>query len=822
MDTSNNLTEYIGWRGDLPFTVSSVDVADGMVFSVLSYLDFLPLAGHLEGTTLREAVRQLSERDLLEPVGTTCADPDEFTRCVLAAAGSRRFGETRLAAFTEEVSERPGSRYAAVAFDCGSNVRCVCLRSPYVSLEDLKQEFVMSFERTPAHEGALAFVRRLLQQPGQLCLFGHCGGANLAQYCAAHLPPAEQERLLRVDLYDGPGLSPALLADGNQERIAGKITRVIPPYLVTGTLYVPDVRAIVVKSTAVGVRQSDLLSWSLRGGQLERVESFTPGSLFLARTFDQWIEGATPPKQRKFVDGLFSSIAESGIQSLADLARRGPTTFENMVFLYVFTPGSETKVSLSQRLRFLVGGDWRRLWKKFTKYISYIRSSLSRDGFMALCMVVIGLLLYFFAHTSLQLISGVAVFLLAGAEGLVTFRELSENQMDLQESRYHIALTLCLVALAAGIVVRDGALAVLGSFIISLFSVTMGCISVSRIQRGEPGQKRTPIETINQFLYPVQAALYFLLGAGVLLAPARFTDVFATALGMWMSIDGLIRFAMSKFSLQVWRVVQRIPFVSMLLKNNEFRSNASLLFSTGISVAYSLLYLIPGFLNRSGWMLTIGAFPVVTGIMRAMLTRDLRRIVVKNSGSRERMRRSRLRSGLLVIILANAFLATVLYTVLFNHAYSYAGLWLYAVGMIVFIRVAYCVGITFAFRNSDVFPGREITAMRIASTLVAVYAFQTALMSSLSAPFRSYSTRANLLIGFVFFLVIVFNGVDLLLRKHEQEKETPRQAPHFTGKMREVQETPQSAQEEPAEETAQTPAEPQSSAEPPEEETRDQ
>ena len=63
-----NIIDYLSWRGDVPFSVSPWNAVDGLLLSVLSYLDFHGVADR-RGWTIREAKRI----DLLmEGIGGQC------------------------------------------------------------------------------------------------------------------------------------------------------------------------------------------------------------------------------------------------------------------------------------------------------------------------------------------------------------------------------------------------------------------------------------------------------------------------------------------------------------------------------------------------------------------------------------------------------------------------------------------------------------------------------------------------------------------------------------------------------------------------------
>ena len=76
----------------------------------------------------------------------------------------------------------------------------------------------------------------------------------------------------------------------------------------------------VIKSTANGPMQHDVMTWEVMGNHLIRSDSVTKQSELLDKTLKAWIEKLDTKQREEFVDVLFGILEEGGIQTIDDLA----------------------------------------------------------------------------------------------------------------------------------------------------------------------------------------------------------------------------------------------------------------------------------------------------------------------------------------------------------------------------------------------------------------------------------------------------------------------------------------------------------------------
>ncbi|MFR0585809.1 Mbeg1-like protein [Lactobacillus porci] len=325
METGSNLTNYLEWRQTHDLPRLTVTVPDGMVLSELCYLDFAPVQP-IEGRTLGSVCRELLDQGQIKTMGL--GDPGAFAPFIKALATSRRFAPLIILRAISVVNDAAQTQFAAMTFLLPGGDRYIAFRGTDTSLIGWKENFITAFDRTSGQEAALAYVRaEIRDSTGMVYVGGHSKGGNLALYACELLPANERERVLRLDDFDGPGLCPDLFPELTFPK--AKVQRFIPEYDIVGQIFESvQYPATIVKSTAKGIWQHDLLSWQIKDGQVVQAADTAPDSKAFHRWLDRSLSGIPLSSRAKIIDGIFDSLQKQGYKTLQDLAPHQREAFQ--------------------------------------------------------------------------------------------------------------------------------------------------------------------------------------------------------------------------------------------------------------------------------------------------------------------------------------------------------------------------------------------------------------------------------------------------------------------------------------------------------------
>jgi len=196
---------------------------------------------------------------------------------------------------------------------------------------------------------------------------------------------------------------------------------------------------------------------------------------------------------------------------------------------------------------------------------------------------------------------------------------------------------------------------------------------------------------------------------------------------------------------------------NLYMTDMNYRTKISLYLSLGMNVLYAAFKLVAGIHYASFWYGADAIFYVVLSAAQFFMLRYMRK---KDGNIGNEYRIYRFCGGLLFVL--NATLIGVVYQIVHqNMGYEYPGLMIYTVATYAFIYLTTAIINVFQYRklNSPVLSA--VKAIRLAKALVAIFALQTAMLTSFggeeTAAFKQLSnTLTGAGVCFFIFLMAVY------------------------------------------------------------------
>lgn len=320
-----NILDYIDWRGDLDIKKAPFNEVDGLVLSLLSYMELSDIAEGetLRGSiTLREAVNKCFAKfgDKMPPRGAII--PKEFPTFFRRVADSERYGNMRVLRFKNVFSVVSETQFAALCISVGDGSFFVSYRGTDDSLAGWKEDFNMSFmDSVPAQRIALDYLcdaARVMR--GKIRIGGHSKGGNLSMYAAINSPKRILRRILNVYNNDGPGFNRQMTEFEGYSAVKDRMQTALPHYSVVGLLLEHTKVDKVVKSTADGIWQHDPFSWEVKGTHFVTEKKLSNECLAVEKALKSWMSGYDSDERREFVEAVYSVFRANGANSLTDIA----------------------------------------------------------------------------------------------------------------------------------------------------------------------------------------------------------------------------------------------------------------------------------------------------------------------------------------------------------------------------------------------------------------------------------------------------------------------------------------------------------------------
>lgn len=312
-----NVSDYLTWRGDLPFETDGLNAVDALIFANFSYLQ-LPMPVRSE-MTIREFSQSFFDQDNLEQ---RCIFADDY-RLLEQALETRRFSSCRMVCYRDVLINEEDTQFAAETWILSDGTLVLAFRGTDNTITGWKEDFNMSYLKVvPSQRMALEYTREVLgSYGGPAILTGHSKGGNLAMFAAANVGQKYRSRIQAVYNMDGPGFLPEVVETEGYQAILPKLHTFIPQSSLIGMLLEHREETTIIHSTQLGLMQHNLHSWQVCGNRFETRDVLTAESIFLTNTVRAWVNSMDDTRRSRVVEEIFGLIEAGGAKNTADLLK---------------------------------------------------------------------------------------------------------------------------------------------------------------------------------------------------------------------------------------------------------------------------------------------------------------------------------------------------------------------------------------------------------------------------------------------------------------------------------------------------------------------
>jgi hypothetical protein len=529
MDHGTNIESYLGWRGDIPFSVSPFSEIDAIVLCKLAYYDLSSLdeAKTDAGLSLLECVQKAPSA--IAPKGLNSEGAGFFE----AAARTKRFGSIRVCRYVDTEPLLDSAQFSASTFLLPDGRTFVAFRGTDSTILSWKEDFELSFKETGAQRRAKSYLAEAIadaQSSGRrLLVGGHSKGANLAQYATVCLTDSELSCIDAIYLLDGPGIAPEIASGKPSRAWIAKAIRIIPTFSVFGRLFEPALAPLVVRSSAEGFFEHELLTWQLKAGKLDLAAAPDPESDFCAEIFHEWMDNVSVEERQEFTDDLFGAIGRAGTttSSIAASMRESlPLILEGIAGS---RPGAK-KTAAKVPLRMFAGAVTDAL-KEHLPIQWFLVDGLAH----CLELVAGGILLIALNQIAIPMALSLALFAVVVVLAVELGLRLKADNADPKKEQLRIGALIVAVLVFVLTIVKPEALYVYASL---AFGIVLALGAWSYAKKARSGIHKGTSPVFNCFC----AVALALSAAFVLVAPYSTFTAYATSLGYLLLICAVAAF----------------------------------------------------------------------------------------------------------------------------------------------------------------------------------------------------------------------------------------------------------------------------------------
>lgn len=315
-----NIMDYLKMRGDLSFTQDDFNCVDALILSQIAYnnLEGLVSPDFKEKICLKELAQNFTAAKDYEKRCNMGAMINPLTpQLLIAAAGSRRFGQVKVSAFINKIDEVAVEQFSAITYELEKNRHLLALRGTDDTITGWYEDFNLGYmDEIPAQKDSCLYVKEALTAlRGSFIIAGHSKGGNLSVKGAMSFPKKSLARLEAVYNFDGPGFFADVYDSQEFLQIKDRVYSYFPEFCVVGMIFEHAKQYKIVQSSAEGILQHDPFSWNVMGPCFETAQAFDEASGFFYSSFNIWAVKLSAEERKKFIDALFDVIKASGVKT---------------------------------------------------------------------------------------------------------------------------------------------------------------------------------------------------------------------------------------------------------------------------------------------------------------------------------------------------------------------------------------------------------------------------------------------------------------------------------------------------------------------------
>ncbi len=309
--------------------------ADAAVFSMIVYLDLATIVGSdfsaLHAIALGDLLSRATDGQLRGWPGN--GDAQAMADCLDALKTSHRFSPVRITAFTEDHVPEQNKQFGAMSVLLPDGNTLVAFRGTDLSFAGWQEDLDMGVKYAiPSQEHALDYLEHVAHEiPDPLIVCGHSKGGNICEYAAVMCDEDTFGRITDVYNFDGPAFFEEPSERMHSDFYRAKLHKFVPDSSLVGLLFEDRDDYTIINSDAPFGKSHTPFSWELSDDGFVPAEELTKGSVYVGRTFANWLEKVDLDQRQEFVDVVEEVFGGTEAADWSEFKRHRPTSVVRML-----------------------------------------------------------------------------------------------------------------------------------------------------------------------------------------------------------------------------------------------------------------------------------------------------------------------------------------------------------------------------------------------------------------------------------------------------------------------------------------------------------
>ena len=314
-----NIYHYIDEYGMYSFDEKRFNEVDAVIFSFLSYANFLEIFDKKKSITIKEAGR--IHLGLYKGKDRNIIAVKEANKLLRYLKDTKRYSNCRLSHY--EYVGNNEVQFGAISIHYKPNHVYVSFEGTDQLFSGWKENFLLGYQfPTKSHKLATSYLNRHFTfTRKKIIVGGHSKGGNLALVSSMNANFLVRGKIIKVYNADGPGLRDEEFESKKYKEIKQKYIHIIPNYSIIGILLNHSNDQVVISKNK-GILAHNIVNWEVEAAHFKK-GSLCSLSKELDKEINTWFENYQKEDKDNFIKNMDEILRKANVDSILDLKNKG-------------------------------------------------------------------------------------------------------------------------------------------------------------------------------------------------------------------------------------------------------------------------------------------------------------------------------------------------------------------------------------------------------------------------------------------------------------------------------------------------------------------
>ena len=345
-----NIFDYLLWRGDISLSKEyGFNEVDSLILARFSYLPFdkIMINDRESIETISKKIVELDEKEFVH------YDDKELAKYLMI---SSRYMELEVTDIIKNSDRNVEKQFGAVTIHLPNNELYISYMGTDNTINGWKEDFNMAFmDNVPCQLSGLDYLNNILKKyhDKKIRIGGHSKGGNIAIYSSLATSLDIQDRIIKIDNFDGPGFNKSITERYSNNNIINKIVTYIPQESIIGRLLNSVGKTIICESNVKGILEHEIYTWSIKRVEIVKLDKTKKISEDVNEAVTEWLKNTTKEQRKIFIDTIFEVLNGSEVDSFREIVSSITVTIPKILKKYKELTEEEKKIMTEMTKKFI-------------------------------------------------------------------------------------------------------------------------------------------------------------------------------------------------------------------------------------------------------------------------------------------------------------------------------------------------------------------------------------------------------------------------------------------------------------------------------------